>query len=160
MVCSCTSFSIPCVDARATLQSCASARTGTWSATADARGPSIRISNPETSCASGRKATALSDHNRCIVCYSTTQDGDREESRKKVFADERLGIVCYQISKSGEVICEGFDEGPYFNPARASRTPHRPWEGKTWCTSRCHPKLVAKWDETLQMAVFEGFDEG
>ncbi|MCO5588851.1 hypothetical protein L7F22_042811 [Adiantum nelumboides] len=41
--------------------------------------------------------------------------GDVEDSAMKVFADDTKGIVCYQ-TESGEVVCEGMDEGPQFYP--------------------------------------------
>ncbi|KAE9605797.1 hypothetical protein Lal_00025408 [Lupinus albus] len=33
--------------------------------------------------------------------------------KNKVYEDESLGIVCYQ-DESGELICEGYDEGPRY----------------------------------------------
>ncbi|KAI4329028.1 hypothetical protein L6164_021335 [Bauhinia variegata] len=35
--------------------------------------------------------------------------------KNKVFEDQSQGIVCY-TDESGEVICEGYDEGPRFQP--------------------------------------------
>eukprot|EP01018_Ginkgo_biloba_P027823 Gb_27091 [translate_table: standard] len=34
----------------------------------------------------------------------------------KVFQDDSKGIVCYR-NEFGEVICEGYDEGPHFHPS-------------------------------------------
>nr|XP_010917375.1 uncharacterized protein LOC105041984 isoform X2 [Elaeis guineensis] len=33
----------------------------------------------------------------------------------KVFEDQAMGIVCH-IDGKGEVVCEGYDEGPRFSP--------------------------------------------
>ncbi|PSR96224.1 hypothetical protein CEY00_Acc22359 [Actinidia chinensis var. chinensis] len=35
----------------------------------------------------------------------------RSHSRNKIFEDQSEGIVCYR-DDSGEIICEGYDEGP------------------------------------------------
>lgn len=37
----------------------------------------------------------------------------------RVFSDDAKGIVCYR-SKTGEVVCEGLDEGPHFYPPSGS----------------------------------------
>ncbi|MQL80206.1 hypothetical protein Taro_012656 [Colocasia esculenta] len=41
----------------------------------------------------------------------------------KVFEDQALGIVCYK-DEHGEVICEGYDEGPRHNTPQASPAVH------------------------------------
>ncbi|KAI5061397.1 hypothetical protein GOP47_0023902 [Adiantum capillus-veneris] len=41
--------------------------------------------------------------------------GDAEDAALKVFADDTKGIVCYR-TESGEIVCEGMDEGPQFYP--------------------------------------------
>ncbi|MED6192520.1 hypothetical protein PIB30_010725 [Stylosanthes scabra] len=35
--------------------------------------------------------------------------------KNKVYEDESQGIVCYQ-DENGEIICEGYDEGPRYQP--------------------------------------------
>ncbi|XP_042483724.1 uncharacterized protein LOC122064085 isoform X2 [Macadamia integrifolia] len=47
-----------------------------------------------------------------IIKYSPTN---------KVFEDQSRGIVCYRDDDSGEIICEGFDEGP--RPCLQTHTP-------------------------------------
>ncbi|KAH7302451.1 hypothetical protein KP509_23G074200 [Ceratopteris richardii] len=42
-----------------------------------------------------------------------------EDDVPKVFADEMKGIVCYQ-TETGEIVCEGMDEGPQFYPPCSS----------------------------------------
>lgn len=44
---------------------------------------------------------------------------DPEDTDLKVFADDTKGIVCYR-TESGEIVCEGMDEGPHFYPPSGS----------------------------------------
>lgn len=46
---------------------------------------------------------------------SSATKGDLEDAALKVFADDTKGIVCYR-TESGEIVCEGMDEGPHFYP--------------------------------------------
>ncbi|KAI6700325.1 hypothetical protein NL676_014649 [Syzygium grande] len=45
-----------------------------------------------------------------------------------VFEDRAEGILCYR-DENGEIICEGFDEGPRYQP-KISRTEHHPRDAK------------------------------
>eukprot|EP00249_Psilotum_nudum_P012654 c23902_g1_i1 orf=200-679(+) len=47
---------------------------------------------------------------------------DQMGNAAKIFSDESKGIVCYR-SESGEVTCEGFDEGPHFHPSAQHQPP-------------------------------------
>ena len=38
----------------------------------------------------------------------------------QVFSEDKEGIICYQ-TKTGEIVCEGMDEGPHFYPASSLR---------------------------------------
>eukprot|EP00250_Pteridium_aquilinum_P028496 c37264_g1_i1 orf=259-648(-) len=42
------------------------------------------------------------------------------ESIFKVFSDDSTGVVCYW-NERGEMVCEGPDEGPHFNPQFGSK---------------------------------------
>lgn len=42
---------------------------------------------------------------------------------KQVYEDESQGIVCYQ-DEHGEIVCEGYDEGPCFK--RISKPSYHP----------------------------------
>ncbi|XP_010273818.1 PREDICTED: uncharacterized protein LOC104609259 [Nelumbo nucifera] len=44
----------------------------------------------------------------------------RSSMENKVFEDQSRGIVCYRDG-NGEIICEGLDEGPRFQPAEAPK---------------------------------------
>ncbi|XP_057473606.1 uncharacterized protein LOC130762008 [Actinidia eriantha] len=46
-----------------------------------------------------------------VSVKKTTQLQIRSYSRNKIFEDQFEGIVCYR-DDSGEIICEGYDEGP------------------------------------------------
>ncbi|XP_073063708.1 uncharacterized protein [Primulina eburnea] len=39
----------------------------------------------------------------------------RSSVKNMVFEDQSAGVVCYK-DENGEIICEGFDEGPRFQP--------------------------------------------
>lgn len=53
---------------------------------------------------------------KSTVCFSQTDFATQDvDNFATVFSDETNGIVCYR-SHSGEVICEGPDEGPHFDP--------------------------------------------
>ncbi|KAK3220631.1 hypothetical protein Dsin_014601 [Dipteronia sinensis] len=39
----------------------------------------------------------------------------RSSFKTKVFEDKCEGIICYRDELSGEIICEGYDEGPRFH---------------------------------------------
>ncbi|KAJ1390580.1 hypothetical protein SESBI_37321 [Sesbania bispinosa] len=44
--------------------------------------------------------------------------------KNKIYEDQATGIVCYQ-DESGEIICEGYDEGPrYQRTSSRPATPH------------------------------------
>ncbi|XVF25290.1 hypothetical protein REPUB_Repub13aG0200600 [Reevesia pubescens] len=38
----------------------------------------------------------------------------RSFSKKKVFEDQSQGVICYR-DENGEIVCEGYDEGPRFH---------------------------------------------
>eukprot|EP00271_Cylindrocystis_brebissonii_P010702 TRINITY_DN27000_c0_g1_i1.p1 TRINITY_DN27000_c0_g1~~TRINITY_DN27000_c0_g1_i1.p1 ORF type:complete len:140 (-),score=4.41 TRINITY_DN27000_c0_g1_i1:1082-1501(-) len=40
---------------------------------------------------------------------------DSISKRRQVFEDPKAGVVCFETG-TGEIICEGFDEGPHFHP--------------------------------------------
>ncbi|XP_030523946.1 uncharacterized protein LOC115736393 [Rhodamnia argentea] len=46
----------------------------------------------------------------------------------QVFEDRAEGIICYR-DENGEIVCEGFDEGPRFRP-KTARTEYRPRDAK------------------------------
>ncbi|XP_022720983.1 uncharacterized protein LOC111278628 isoform X2 [Durio zibethinus] len=37
----------------------------------------------------------------------------RSISKNKVFEDQSVGVICYR-DENGEIVCEGYDEGPRF----------------------------------------------
>ncbi|XP_020586181.1 uncharacterized protein LOC110028605 [Phalaenopsis equestris] len=39
--------------------------------------------------------------------------GERISLEKQVFEDREIGVICYRDEK-GELVCEGYDEGPRF----------------------------------------------
>ncbi|KAK0594921.1 hypothetical protein LWI29_001821 [Acer saccharum] len=39
----------------------------------------------------------------------------RSSFKTKVFEDKCEGIICYRDELSGEIVCEGYDEGPRFH---------------------------------------------
>ncbi|KAF5466279.1 hypothetical protein F2P56_016220 [Juglans regia] len=57
--------------------------------------------------------------------------------RNKVFEDRSNGIICYR-DDSGEIICEGYDDGPRFQ----QHTPR----------TACHPRDVEIFDLLLQQS--------
>ncbi|CAM6089987.1 unnamed protein product [Calypogeia fissa] len=62
-------------------------------------------------------------------------------SSAKVFEDTAHGICCYR-SPTGEVTCEGHDEGPHFEPAECC--PERTTETKSWiCDSSPIQEVLA-----------------
>ncbi|KAI3871186.1 hypothetical protein MKW98_015086 [Papaver atlanticum] len=56
----------------------------------------------------GHKSTRLSTNNKTSKLQITSSISN------KVFEDQARGIVCYQ-DENGEIVCEGFDEGPRVN---------------------------------------------
>lgn len=42
-----------------------------------------------------------------------------DDAALQVFSDDVKGILCYR-SETGEVVCEGLDEGPHFYPPSGS----------------------------------------
>ncbi|KAM1240753.1 hypothetical protein ACFX2J_046029 [Malus domestica] len=47
----------------------------------------------------------------------------RSSLREEVFEDRSNGIICYKDDR-GEIICEGFDEGPRYH----QHNPRTPWQ--------------------------------
>ncbi|XP_048419919.1 uncharacterized protein LOC103948619 isoform X2 [Pyrus x bretschneideri] len=47
----------------------------------------------------------------------------RSSLREEVFEDRANGIICYKDDR-GEIICEGFDEGPRYH----QHNPRTPWQ--------------------------------
>lgn len=57
---------------------------------------------------------------RLSVCRASYGNGagvalPQEEARQLFFKDESTGVVCYH-DENGDVTCEGWDEGPHFQP--------------------------------------------
>ncbi|ERM96046.1 hypothetical protein AMTRI_Chr13g84300 [Amborella trichopoda] len=50
----------------------------------------------------------------------------------KVFEDRERGIICYR-DDSGEVICEGYDEGPHFHPRVTEKSANQSIEARILC---------------------------
>ncbi|OVA05250.1 hypothetical protein BVC80_8257g5 [Macleaya cordata] len=48
----------------------------------------------------------------------------RSSINNKVFEDHSRGIVCYK-DENGEIICEGYDEGPRFHQQDSRKTCHQ-----------------------------------
>ncbi|XP_008797356.1 uncharacterized protein LOC103712576 [Phoenix dactylifera] len=65
-----------------------------------------------------------------MLCHSHIQPSGASASSykfftaNKVFEDQAMGIVCYTDGK-GEVVCEGYDEGPRFSPWSSKDTYHQ-----------------------------------
>uniref|UniRef100_A0A803NYF7 Uncharacterized protein n=1 Tax=Cannabis sativa TaxID=3483 RepID=A0A803NYF7_CANSA len=47
----------------------------------------------------------------------------RSSYKEKVFEDRSNGIICY-TDESGEIICEGYDEGPRFHEQSPRKSSH------------------------------------
>ncbi|KAK2652980.1 hypothetical protein Ddye_012836 [Dipteronia dyeriana] len=48
----------------------------------------------------------------------------RSSFKTKVFEDKCEGIICYRDELSGEIVCEGYDEGPRFHQQLPETTYH------------------------------------
>ncbi|KAH7565651.1 hypothetical protein ACOSP7_019886 [Xanthoceras sorbifolium] len=48
----------------------------------------------------------------------------RSSFKTKVFEDKCEGIICYRDDHSGEIVCEGYDEGPRFHQQLPETTYH------------------------------------
>ena len=46
--------------------------------------------------------------------------GDNVDALRNTFIDESMGVVCYE-TETGEIVCEGIDEGPHFYPPSVSK---------------------------------------
>ena len=46
--------------------------------------------------------------------------GDNDDVAHNTFIDESMGVVCYE-TETGEIVCEGIDEGPHFYPPSVSK---------------------------------------
>ncbi|KAF8011266.1 hypothetical protein BT93_J1774 [Corymbia citriodora subsp. variegata] len=57
-------------------------------------------------------SVAMLTHNRLPVNRATAVRA-RSSLKNQVFVDQCEGIVCYR-DESGEIICEGYEEGPRF----------------------------------------------
>ncbi|KAF8011268.1 hypothetical protein BT93_J1776 [Corymbia citriodora subsp. variegata] len=57
-------------------------------------------------------SVAMLSRNRLLVNRATGVRA-RSSLKNQVFVDQCEGIVCYR-DESGEIICEGYDEGPRF----------------------------------------------
>ncbi|XP_050135005.1 uncharacterized protein LOC126610894 isoform X3 [Malus sylvestris] len=55
----------------------------------------------------------------------------RSSLREEVFEDRANGIICYKDDR-GEIICEGFDEGPRYHQHK----PTTPWQPSDFNTPR------------------------
>ncbi|XP_073148427.1 uncharacterized protein [Henckelia pumila] len=55
---------------------------------------------------------------RVAMCANTSQFSV-SSVKNKVFEDRSAGVVCYE-DENGEIICEGVDEGPRFQPQSIS----------------------------------------
>ncbi|PKI50420.1 hypothetical protein CRG98_029170 [Punica granatum] len=60
-----------------------------------------------------------------VISQILSQSGRSSGVVWKVFEDGPEGIICYS-DENGEIICEGYDEGPRLRP-KISRTPCPPW---------------------------------
>ncbi|KZV36766.1 hypothetical protein F511_26618 [Dorcoceras hygrometricum] len=60
-----------------------------------------------------------STKSRVAMCANTSHFSVKALSissvKNKVFEDQSVGVVCYE-DENGEIICEGVDEGPRFQP--------------------------------------------
>lgn len=70
----------------------------------------------------GTRVQSVSQCRPSLVCRAaSSSNGSVKASRESaaqtptVFKDESHGIVCH-INDDGEIICEGWDEGPHFQP--------------------------------------------
>jgi hypothetical protein len=55
---------------------------------------------------------------RLSICYASSEKGSPDvlpEEESTIFKDESQGIICY-YDENGDLICEGWDEGPHFQP--------------------------------------------
>ncbi|XP_020268971.1 uncharacterized protein LOC109844378 [Asparagus officinalis] len=67
---------------------------------------------------------ALTVHNSNIQPIKVSASLIKAPLAIKVFEDQAKGIVCYRDSK-GELICEGYDEGPRLIPHPSHKTYHQ-----------------------------------
>ncbi|KAG6575412.1 hypothetical protein SDJN03_26051, partial [Cucurbita argyrosperma subsp. sororia] len=48
----------------------------------------------------------------------------RSSIKNKVFEDQSEGVICY-TDENGEIVCEGYDEGPRFHPNLPEKGNHQ-----------------------------------
>ncbi|XP_022992434.1 uncharacterized protein LOC111488739 isoform X2 [Cucurbita maxima] len=48
----------------------------------------------------------------------------RSSIKNKVFEDQSEGVICY-TDENGEIVCEGYDEGPRFQPNLPEKGNHQ-----------------------------------
>ncbi|XP_022149736.1 uncharacterized protein LOC111018083 isoform X2 [Momordica charantia] len=65
----------------------------------------------------------------------------RSSIKNKVFEDQSEGVICY-ADENGEIICEGYDEGPRFhqNPSEKANHQRKRWWRAKPCRKRCTTK--------------------
>ncbi|PIA43261.1 hypothetical protein AQUCO_02000591v1 [Aquilegia coerulea] len=69
--------------------------------------------------------------------------------QNKFFEDHLEGIICYK-TKNGEVICEGYDEGPRFNRPQATRNNTYRTERSRECEFQVIDILDQEWFQFVQ----------
>ncbi|KAG0567676.1 hypothetical protein M758_7G124200 [Ceratodon purpureus] len=67
----------------------------------------------------GTRVQTVSQCRPSLVCRAASNsngsEGDGAAQTPAVFKDDSNGIVCF-TNEDGEVVCEGWDEGPHFQP--------------------------------------------
>ncbi|KAG1358894.1 hypothetical protein COCNU_08G003400 [Cocos nucifera] len=67
---------------------------------------------------------ATMQHNGHMHHTRASTSSCKSLTANKVFEDQAMGILCY-IDGKGEVICEGYDEGPRFSECSSNSTDHQ-----------------------------------
>ncbi|KAG0494515.1 hypothetical protein HPP92_005513 [Vanilla planifolia] len=78
----------------------------------------IRCSFPDTAILAKAKSSMITSRdpkpeNRLVQLKNTTSSLKKFTQVNKVYEDKENGVLCYRDEK-GELICEGYDEGPRF----------------------------------------------
>ncbi|XP_074586640.1 uncharacterized protein LOC141842329 [Curcuma longa] len=72
-----------------------------------------------------RRRSCLCHNNNNTSEASVSVSVNKFSRGAKVFEDQDMGVICFRDDK-GEIVCEGFDEGPRFDqPILARRRPSR-----------------------------------
>ncbi|KAI5080910.1 hypothetical protein GOP47_0004093 [Adiantum capillus-veneris] len=127
---------------------------------------SLSSSAPQASSASLSTLAAQTKKKRGVMHGSSSlrmppADADSASNKREtVFSDAAQGIICYRMAETGEIICEGLDEGPHFDPGSSLSTHRARQDMSLPPSTQSQPQPRIHWDNTLQIFVFEGYDEG